>query len=805
MIAIAVLMILVGAVAAAAQQRTVSSRAVGPKQPRIWGDRVVYLDDSSGEDVWLNDLAVPSNARLPWAYSAAQERVPAIQGAIVAWKQGNSVVKSRFLGRAPFTVSTSSGLVTGGVRVYSNRYAWIDTRGGRADGVLYTKLVGGADSAVDSAGFAQTSPSLYGNLLVWEDWRAGSTADVFLKDFSAGSPSNLTPSTSGTDQRRPSVFGTRVVWDDARTGDTDIRFFDKATMGVGSSTDLTPEIATTLTSIMLGGIGGDTHAHVATTTGFEVGDYVAIGAASTLEYLKITAVSAGTLQLDFASAAQFNHVSASSVRTVGQQISPAIYSDADGYLVVWQDSRKSDPALPDQIWKVRGARFEDNGSVEDTFQVPGAANVVQTSPQVFGDRVVWENESGGAASIGTYELMPYAYDAGAGATETARVLARASFAGHTAQFRYGIGTTPGAVDVSGGWSADSALTQAWLVPNGSASAPDELDVPAGALALTPGQTYYVAVQANEDGSYSATETSDGFTVDTAAPPAPSPSAAEASGKVTLSWAAVADTGGSGMDAYEIWRREGANPAIKVGEVTETAFTDDGTYGLASAPVDFTTYHYQVVARDGARNRTASSEVDAIPRPAGAITIASSANLVSYGTAVNLTTRLTVGSAAENPTVTLYRRTLIGSVETTVGTRVMSPTGVAAFTGVKPSEGAYYVVRWTGGASNGAASASTLVRVIAKVSIMARPVIGTRGRVTVFSGGVWPYHTAKWVYLQRYYAGRWRNVKPSKLSSASTYRILWPPNVRGRLYLRAYFADNDGRHLPGERRLWYRVR
>lgn len=88
--------------------------------------------------------------------------------------------------------------------------------------------------------------------------------------------------------------------------------------------------------------------------------------------------------------------------------------------------------------------------------------------------------------------------------------------------------------------------------------------------------------------------------DTAAPGAPSGlSASGARGKITLSWSASTDTGGSGLAGYEIWRSSNGS------SFTLTARTGSSRYTDNKLPRR-TAYWYYVIAYDGAGNRSAPS-------------------------------------------------------------------------------------------------------------------------------------------------------------------------------------------------------
>jgi beta-glucosidase len=182
----------------------------------------------------------------------------------------------------------------------------------------------------------------------------------------------------------------------------------------------------------------------------------------------------------------------------------------------------------------------------------------------------------------------------------------------------------------GGWNA---LVAAWLPGSEGAGVADVLfgdHAPTGRLPRAwPGLYAYGYGLTYPDSS-----------PDTAAPSVPGPpvaSALTATG-VTLNWTASTDTGGSGVDGYDLYR-DGtliASPATPAYGVT----------GLTAA----TRYAFTVVARDKAGNRSAASSALAVTTAAaanGACRVAYSTNDWSTGFTAAVTVTNT-GTATLNP-------------------------------------------------------------------------------------------------------------------------------------------------------------
>jgi fibronectin type 3 domain-containing protein len=133
------------------------------------------------------------------------------------------------------------------------------------------------------------------------------------------------------------------------------------------------------------------------------------------------------------------------------------------------------------------------------------------------------------------------------------------------------------------------------------------------VGLSANTTYYYRVIATNAGGDSAPSDPPASATtfgDTTAPTAPTNLVAKGvKAKVSLSWTASTDAGGSGLAGYEIWRSTtGASGAFSLlNKTTGTSYTD-------SAVSRGRTYTYYVVAFDGAGNRSSSSNTaSASPR------------------------------------------------------------------------------------------------------------------------------------------------------------------------------------------------
>ena len=60
-----------------------------------------------------------------------------------------------------------------------------------------------------------TPPSIFGDRVVWQDWRDGQS-DIYMYNITTRQEKLITPGTGDSDQEHPCIFGTTITWDDNR-------------------------------------------------------------------------------------------------------------------------------------------------------------------------------------------------------------------------------------------------------------------------------------------------------------------------------------------------------------------------------------------------------------------------------------------------------------------------------------------------------------------------------------------------------------------------------------------------------------
>ncbi len=121
-----------------------------------------------------------------------------------------------------------------GPHIYGNRIVWVDWRNGNYDiyvnGDIYMyDLEQKKEIPICTAPHNQESPAIYGNRIVWEDWRNGN-ADIYMYDLDQ--KKEIPICTDPDWQDAPAIYGNRIVWVDWRNGNWDIYMYDLSTPSI---------------------------------------------------------------------------------------------------------------------------------------------------------------------------------------------------------------------------------------------------------------------------------------------------------------------------------------------------------------------------------------------------------------------------------------------------------------------------------------------------------------------------------------------------------------------------------------------
>jgi TolB protein len=109
--------------------------------------------------------------------------------------------------------------------IYGDVVVWQDERNGNWDIYMYN-LSASVETRITTNESNQTKPVIYGNRIVWQDERNGN-CDIYMYDLSNQKETEITSESS--DQVNPAVYEDRIVWQDKRNGNWDVYMYDLST------------------------------------------------------------------------------------------------------------------------------------------------------------------------------------------------------------------------------------------------------------------------------------------------------------------------------------------------------------------------------------------------------------------------------------------------------------------------------------------------------------------------------------------------------------------------------------------------
>lgn len=219
-------LILISAVASAAQETRLSWDTGENGEPSIYGDKVVW---SYWYKIHLYDLKTGNDTTI----SAPANYIPfnaAIYGNKIVWtlvKENSNDVPSLCVYDIP---TSSSSLITENVSswtkpaIYGDRIVW--SAGKNGINIYMYDLSTHKGTQITTSGHAR-NPDIYGDIIVWEDNGRNGTAidknnniisksDIYMYDLSTKNETRIT--TSGF-ALNPTIYSDRIVWHDSRNSD----------------------------------------------------------------------------------------------------------------------------------------------------------------------------------------------------------------------------------------------------------------------------------------------------------------------------------------------------------------------------------------------------------------------------------------------------------------------------------------------------------------------------------------------------------------------------------------------------------
>ena len=205
-------------------ERQITDEAAKQDSPRIFGDKIVWEDlrDGSYYNIYLYDLNTNTERQIT-NESESQLR-PSIHGDKIVWYGYHRVQSQLQSDIFLYDLSTNSqkqitkdSASQSAPDIWGDKIVWWEYEYSTADLILYdlankTKTII-ADNIIDIYGTKLKRPTIYENTIAWSDTRNGNH-DVFLYDISTNTEKYVTAELQ--DQTNPAVFGENIVWSDYR-------------------------------------------------------------------------------------------------------------------------------------------------------------------------------------------------------------------------------------------------------------------------------------------------------------------------------------------------------------------------------------------------------------------------------------------------------------------------------------------------------------------------------------------------------------------------------------------------------------
>ena len=206
------------------------------EKPSISGDYIVWQGNQSGKwDIYLYERSKGEAERL--TSDIGDQWLPAIHGDYIAWYDDSSGkteivlydiaaggVKDTIRCDARTTIPDSDTVEF--KPALSDKYvAWVDKASER---VYYYDIGAGKERGpISTSTERQSWPSLYGSLIVWEDYRAvGGNPDIYMRDLDDPSSEDRQITSDPFEQVSPALSGKIIVWEDTRSKPRGIYLYD---------------------------------------------------------------------------------------------------------------------------------------------------------------------------------------------------------------------------------------------------------------------------------------------------------------------------------------------------------------------------------------------------------------------------------------------------------------------------------------------------------------------------------------------------------------------------------------------------
>jgi beta propeller repeat protein len=201
--------------------------STGQVFPFLYQKKIFWSDSRNGGfDIYMYDLNNPTPNGVALTKSHSVYGSGSVYKNTLVYADYSSgilqVYRMDITQKKPLKITSSNTTRQEAPHIYGNRVVWIDFRNNSLKGNIYMKDLGSAapETRISPSGRGQYSPKIYNNLIVWEDERNTGGVDIYMKDLSNGKETQITR--GNLDQHSPEIYEKTIVWFDERSGNQDI-------------------------------------------------------------------------------------------------------------------------------------------------------------------------------------------------------------------------------------------------------------------------------------------------------------------------------------------------------------------------------------------------------------------------------------------------------------------------------------------------------------------------------------------------------------------------------------------------------